>query len=172
MEGTKLQRQRVTQITPGPLRPPPALKAAMLYLEDYLESEWAALEGNRLQDLGAGESASGRAGGMAGGRGRRGVFLSHGNWQPRCELPPPPTHARTHARRKRVACTVGPAPRDGCSLLTVIEQLPMDLRDRFTEMREMDLQVQSKLARLLRFAECIPCGPCMFFVARRPPPPT
>lgn len=25
----------------------------------------------------------------------------------------------------------------------VIEQLPMDLRDRFTEMREMDLQVQS-----------------------------
>lgn len=26
----------------------------------------------------------------------------------------------------------------------MIEQLPMDLRDRFTEMREMDLQVQSK----------------------------
>jgi hypothetical protein len=26
----------------------------------------------------------------------------------------------------------------------VIEQLPTDLRDRFTEMREMDLQVQSK----------------------------
>ena len=29
------------------------------------------------------------------------------------------------------------------SSLAVIEQLPMDLRDRFTEMREMDLQVQS-----------------------------
>lgn len=28
--------------------------------------------------------------------------------------------------------------------LAVIEQLPMDLRDRFTEMREMDLQVQSR----------------------------
>lgn len=27
--------------------------------------------------------------------------------------------------------------------LEMIEQLPMDLRDRFTEMREMDLQVQS-----------------------------
>ncbi|KAI5085984.1 inhibitor of growth protein 3, partial [Silurus meridionalis] len=26
--------------------------------------------------------------------------------------------------------------------LEMIEQLPMDLRDRFTEMREMDLQVQ------------------------------
>lgn len=28
--------------------------------------------------------------------------------------------------------------------LLVIEQLPIDLRDRFTEIREMDLQVQSK----------------------------
>lgn len=27
---------------------------------------------------------------------------------------------------------------------TVIEQLPNELRERFTEMREMDLQVQSK----------------------------
>lgn len=26
----------------------------------------------------------------------------------------------------------------------VIEQLPVELRDRFTDMREMDLQVQSK----------------------------
>lgn len=36
--------------------------------------------------------------------------------------------------------------------MTVIEQLPMDLRDRFTEMREMDLQVQSKSAHLPLFA--------------------
>lgn len=28
---------------------------------------------------------------------------------------------------------------------SVIENLPMEMRDRFTEMREMDLQVQSKL---------------------------
>ena len=31
-----------------------------------------------------------------------------------------------------------------CPPVAVIEQLPMDLRDRFTEMREMDLQVQSE----------------------------
>ena len=30
-----------------------------------------------------------------------------------------------------------------CVLCTVIEHLPQELRDRFTEMREMDLQVQS-----------------------------
>lgn len=29
-------------------------------------------------------------------------------------------------------------------VIPVIEQLPMDLKERFTEMREMDLQVQSK----------------------------
>lgn len=44
----------------------------------------------------------------------------------------------------------------------VIEQLPMDLRDRFTEMREMDLQVQSTWVppppRLLR-AEPAPAAP-------------
>lgn len=33
----------------------------------------------------------------------------------------------------------------------------MDLRDRFTEMREMDLQVQSKSARLLLFAAQVQC---------------
>ena len=30
---------------------------------------------------------------------------------------------------------------------TVIENLPMEMRDRFTEMREMDLQVASELIR-------------------------
>lgn len=30
-------------------------------------------------------------------------------------------------------------------LFTVIEHLPQELRDRFTEMREMDLSVQSKI---------------------------
>lgn len=34
-------------------------------------------------------------------------------------------------------------PRPSLRVPAVIEQLPMDLRDRFTEMREMDLQVQS-----------------------------
>ncbi|KAG8005406.1 Inhibitor of growth protein 3, partial [Nibea albiflora] len=34
------------------------------------------------------------------------------------------------------------------SSLAVIEQLPMDLRDRFTEMREMDLQVQNATDQL------------------------
>ena len=29
-------------------------------------------------------------------------------------------------------------------VIVVIEQLPVELRDRFTDMREMDLQVQSK----------------------------
>ena len=29
-------------------------------------------------------------------------------------------------------------------LFLVIENLPMEMRDRFTEMREMDLQVQSE----------------------------
>lgn len=29
-------------------------------------------------------------------------------------------------------------------LVSVIENLPMEMRDRLTEMREMDLQVQSK----------------------------
>lgn len=40
----------------------------------------------------------------------------------------------------------GASPREAanpCSCPAVIEQLPLDLRDRFTEMREMDLQVQS-----------------------------
>uniref|UniRef100_A0A8C9WRF3 Inhibitor of growth family, member 3 n=1 Tax=Scleropages formosus TaxID=113540 RepID=A0A8C9WRF3_SCLFO len=32
--------------------------------------------------------------------------------------------------------------------LEMIEQLPMDLRDRFTEMREMDLQVQNAMDQL------------------------
>nr|XP_033470752.1 inhibitor of growth protein 3 isoform X2 [Epinephelus lanceolatus] len=32
--------------------------------------------------------------------------------------------------------------------LEMIEQLPMDLRDRFTEMREMDLQVQNATDQL------------------------
>lgn len=30
------------------------------------------------------------------------------------------------------------------TFILVIEQLPVELRDRFTDMREMDLQVQSK----------------------------
>jgi hypothetical protein len=58
---------------------------------------------------GAGDAAGGIGGGRErewpggrdGGReGERGMFLSHGNWQPRCEPPPLPyarTHARTHA---------------------------------------------------------------------------
>ena len=29
--------------------------------------------------------------------------------------------------------------------IVVIENLPMEMRDRFTEMREMDLQIQSRL---------------------------
>jgi len=33
--------------------------------------------------------------------------------------------------------------------LEMIEHLPQELRDRFTEMREMDLQVQSKINRFL-----------------------
>ena len=33
-------------------------------------------------------------------------------------------------------------------LFSVIEQLPVELRDRFTDMREMDLQVQSMLYHL------------------------
>ncbi len=36
----------------------------------------------------------------------------------------------------------------------VIEQLPTDLRERFTEMREMDLQVQSKSWKISCFKEC------------------
>ena len=36
----------------------------------------------------------------------------------------------------------------------------MDLRDRFTEMREMDLQVQSKSARLILFAAHFQCQTC------------
>lgn len=31
-----------------------------------------------------------------------------------------------------------------CVLISVIENLPMEMRERLTEMREMDLQVQSK----------------------------
>ena len=34
-------------------------------------------------------------------------------------------------------------------IVLVIENLPMEMRDRFTEMREMDLQVQSKLPIIL-----------------------
>lgn len=34
-------------------------------------------------------------------------------------------------------------------MVTVIENLPMEMRDRFTEMREMDLQVASELYRPL-----------------------
>ena len=34
------------------------------------------------------------------------------------------------------------------SLILVIENLPMEMRDRLTEMREMDLQVQSKLMKM------------------------
>lgn len=34
-------------------------------------------------------------------------------------------------------------------ILLVIEQLPVELRDRFTDMREMDLQVQSKFDVML-----------------------
>jgi len=32
---------------------------------------------------------------------------------------------------------------DVCLMISVIEHLPQELRDRFTEMREMDLGVQS-----------------------------
>lgn len=32
---------------------------------------------------------------------------------------------------------------DVCLMVSVIEHLPQELRDRFTEMREMDLGVQS-----------------------------
>ena len=69
--------------------------------------------GGSLWDLRAGESVSGRDGGMAGGRGRRGMFLSHGNWQPRSGLAAPstpPTHARAHAVTYARTFAVGPAP--------------------------------------------------------------
>ena len=36
-------------------------------------------------------------------------------------------------------------------IVLVIENLPMEMRDRFTEMREMDLQVQSKLPIILLY---------------------
>lgn len=36
----------------------------------------------------------------------------------------------------------------------MIEHLPQELRDRFTEMREMDLSVQSKL--IIQFIETFP----------------
>lgn len=43
-----------------------------------------------------------------------------------------------------VVCSArAPAGNRLFSVSAVIEQLPLDLRDRFTEMREMDLQVQS-----------------------------
>uniref|UniRef100_S4R2I3 Inhibitor of growth family, member 3 n=1 Tax=Mus musculus TaxID=10090 RepID=S4R2I3_MOUSE len=41
--------------------------------------------------------------------------------------------------------------------LEMIEQLPMDLRDRFTEMREMDLQVQIWSAKYEMFY-CVRCN--------------
>lgn len=34
---------------------------------------------------------------------------------------------------------------------SVIEQLPVELRERFTEMREMDLQVQSKFCFSIQY---------------------
>jgi hypothetical protein len=37
----------------------------------------------------------------------------------------------------------------------VIEQVPQELRDRFTEMRELDLTVQSKLFGVLQLAMSI-----------------
>lgn len=91
--------------------------AAMLYLEDYLESECVRGGGaGRPGTAGAGEP------GEAAARRRRSP-LPHGSELLTGSLPPPSL----------------PLPR----VPAVIEQLPMDLRDRFTEMREMDLQVQS-----------------------------
>jgi len=46
----------------------------------------------------------------------------------------------------------------------VIEHLPQELRDRFTEMREMDLSVQSKL--IIQFIETFPgANPQVFQVS-------
>lgn len=46
----------------------------------------------------------------------------------------------------------------------MIEHLPQELRDRFTEMREMDLSVQSKL--IMRFIETFPgASPQVFQVS-------
>lgn len=112
--------------------------------------------GGRLRDPRAGESASGRAGWREGGGGGGCFFLTvTGSLALGCGSLDPPccTHARSdvsaYFRR-------WPRPSDGLPL-TVIEQLPMDLRDRFTEMREMDLQVQSKSGRLPSFAVRVRC---------------
>lgn len=80
----------------------------MLYLEDYLESEW------------------GKYSAMA----ARGALIAVG-----CGLY---TWTGVAPPNNRPLCLSLPS-----CLSAVIEQLPMDLRDRFTEMREMDLQVQS-----------------------------
>ncbi|KAH0616572.1 hypothetical protein JD844_027779 [Phrynosoma platyrhinos] len=55
---------------------------------------------------------------------------NRGTSKPRASLPPPP------------CCTWRTTSK------VMIEQLPMDLRDRFTEMREMDLQVQNAMDQL------------------------
>lgn len=41
-----------------------------------------------------------------------------------------------------------------CFLLTVIEHLPQELRDRFTEMRELDLSVQSESVLMFTTLQC------------------
>lgn len=130
----------------------------MLYLEDYLESEWAALAGAVCGTCGRARArVDGQAGWQEGGGGGGCFFLTvTGSLAVGCRLlRPPPTHARTQ-RRKRVLSPLAP-PLWRTLPLTVIEQLPMDLRDRFTEMREMDLQVQSKSARLPVLAARVQC---------------
>lgn len=123
----------------------------MLYLEDYLESEWAALAGTVCETCRRARArVDGRAGWREGGGGGGCFFLTvTGSLAVGCRLPRPPRpDARTRARSDVSAYfRRWPRPLTNSFPLTVIEQLPMDLRDRFTEMREMDLQVQSKSAR-------------------------
>ena len=45
-------------------------------------------------------------------------------------------------------------------VIVVIEQLPVELRDRFTDMREMDLQVQSKYSVFQSFVITVYCKTC------------
>ncbi|KAK2096502.1 hypothetical protein P7K49_025536, partial [Saguinus oedipus] len=97
----------------------------MLYLEDYLESECAALAGAAGGTCGRARArVDGQRDGGEGGGGGGCFFLTvTGSLVVGCRPPRPPlTHTRS--------------------------DLPMDLRDRFTEMREMDLQVQNAMDQL------------------------
>lgn len=83
-----------------------------------LSGEWVCARRGRRA------AGHGRCGGAGGSRGKEAAPpLPHSSEWLTGSLPPPSL----------------PLPR----VPAVIEQLPMDLRDRFTEMREMDLQVQS-----------------------------